>query len=45
MSDTDPFNLQRFAELEANGVYEQALSEIKAERVSRGLRPCPDSRN
>ena len=29
MSD-DPFNLQRFVDAQAGGVYEQALSEIRA---------------
>jgi uncharacterized protein (DUF1810 family) len=27
---TDPFNLARFAEAQANGVYEQALAELEA---------------
>jgi uncharacterized protein (DUF1810 family) len=26
----DPFNLQRFVDAQANGVYEQALSEVRA---------------
>jgi uncharacterized protein (DUF1810 family) len=26
----DPFNLQRFVDAQANGVYEQALSELRA---------------
>jgi len=26
----DPFNLQRFVEAQANGVYEQALAELRA---------------
>jgi uncharacterized protein (DUF1810 family) len=30
VSDSDPFNLQRFVDAQANGVYEQALSEIRA---------------
>lgn len=32
MTDTasDPFNLQRFVDAQAGGVYEQALSEIRA---------------
>ena len=27
---TDPFNLERFVEAQANGVYEQALAELRA---------------
>ena len=30
MSESDPFNLQRFVDAQANGVYEQALSELRA---------------
>ena len=29
---SDPFNLQRFVEAQANGVYEAALAELKAGR-------------
>jgi uncharacterized protein (DUF1810 family) len=30
MPTGDPFNLQRFVDAQANGVYEQALAEIRA---------------
>ena len=30
MSNDDPFNLQRFVDAQADGVYEQALAEIRA---------------
>ena len=30
MSKDDPFNLQRFVDAQASGVYEQALAEIRA---------------
>lgn len=30
MTSDDPFNLQRFVDAQANGVYEQALGEIRA---------------
>jgi uncharacterized protein (DUF1810 family) len=32
MAETDPFNLQRFVEAQAGGVYERALAELKAGR-------------